>query len=57
MFEQNMPEIFPETDPGNFTWKAGMQKWVMTVFHNYQRDLNYSNPEVFIELLDIMHTI
>ena len=34
-----------------------MQKWVMTVFHNYQRDLNYSNPEVFTEMLDIMHTI
>ena len=54
MFEQTMPEIFPETDPGNFTWNADMQKWVMTVFHNYQWDLNYSNPEVFIEMLDII---
>lgn len=54
MFEQTMPEIFPETDPGNFTWNAKMQKWVMTVFHGYQWDLNYSNPEVFIEMLDII---
>lgn len=54
MFEQNMPEIFPETDPGNFTWNGDMQKWVMTVFHSYQWDLNYSNPEVFIEMLDII---
>lgn len=54
MFEQTMPEIFPETDPGNFTWNAAMQKWVMTVFHDYQWDLNYSNPEVFIEMLDVI---
>ena len=54
MFEQSMPEIFPETDPGNFTWNEEMQKWVMTVFHDYQWDLNYSNPNVFIEMLDII---
>jgi amylosucrase len=54
MFEQNMPEIFHESDPGNFTWNEETQKWVMTVFHNYQWDLNYSNPEVFIEMLDII---
>ncbi|AEG00682.1 alpha-amylase family glycosyl hydrolase [Methylomonas methanica] len=54
MFEQTMPQIFPETDPGNFTWNEDMQKWVMTVFHDYQWDLNYSNPKVFIEMLDII---
>jgi amylosucrase len=31
-----------------------MNKWVMTVFNNYQWDLNYSNPAVFIEMLDII---
>ncbi|NUN66514.1 alpha-amylase [Pseudanabaena biceps] len=54
MFEQSMPEVFPETSPGNFTWNPEMQKWVMTVFHDYQWDLNYSNPNVFIEMLDII---
>lgn len=54
MFEQSMPEVFPETDPGNFTWDNEMQKWVMTVFHHYQWDLNYRNPSVFIEMLDII---
>lgn len=54
MFEQTMPEIFPETAPGNFTWNDEMQKWVMTVFNDYQWDLNYSNPSVFIEMLDII---
>ena len=54
MFEETMPEIFPETAPGNFTWNDQMQKWVMTVFNTYQWDLNYSNPDVFIEMVDII---
>jgi len=54
MFEETMPEIFPETAPGNFTYDESMGKWVMTVFNNYQWDLNYSNPTVFIEMLDII---
>jgi len=54
MFEQNMPEIFPEESPGNFTWDDEMGRWVMTVFNNYQWDLNYSNPAVLIEMLDII---
>ncbi|MDF1587731.1 MAG: amylosucrase [Gammaproteobacteria bacterium] len=54
MFEQSMPEIFPENAPGNFTWDQEMGRWVMTVFNSYQWDLNYSNPAVFIEMLDII---
>jgi amylosucrase len=54
MFEESMPEIFPETAPGNFTWNEEMQKWVMTVFNDFQWDLNYSNPSVLIEMLDII---
>jgi len=54
MYEQTMPEVFPENAPGNFTWDDKMQKWVMTVFNNYQWDLNYTNPSVFIEMLDIV---
>ena len=53
-FEESMPEIFPETSPGNFTYDAAMNKWVMTVFNDYQWDLNYTNPAVFIEMLDIV---
>jgi len=51
-FDKTMPEIFPEVAPGNFTYIPECNKWVMTVFHNYQWDLNYSNPSVFIEMLD-----
>lgn len=54
MFEESMPEIFPETSPGNFTWVTEMDRWVMTVFNSYQWDLNYSNPGVFIEMVDVI---
>lgn len=54
MYEESMPEVFPETAPGNFTWNEEMEKWVMTVFHDYQWDLNYRNPAVFIEMLDVI---
>ena len=51
-YDRAMPEIFPESAPGNFTYVPECEKWVMTVFHNYQWDLNYSNPVVFVEMLD-----
>lgn len=54
MYEVAMPEIFPETSPGNFTWDAKMNRYVMTVFNNYQWDLNYSNPAVLIEMINII---
>ena len=53
-YEESMPEIFPATAPGNFTWDEAMGKWVMTVFNNYQWDLNYRNPAVLIEMIDII---
>jgi amylosucrase len=51
-FEQAMPEIFPESAPGNFTYSPECRKWVMTVFHNYQWDLNYRNPSVLVDMID-----
>jgi amylosucrase len=53
-YDQSMPEIFPESSPGNFTYVPECNKWVMTVFHHYQWDLNYTNPAVFLEMLDIV---
>ena len=52
--EKHMPEVFPESSPGSFTYNNEMEKWVMTVFHNYQWDLNFTNPKVFLEMLDIV---
>jgi amylosucrase len=53
-YEEAMPEIFPVNSPGNFTWDEEMGKWVMTVFNSYQWDLNYRNPAVVIEMIDII---
>lgn len=59
-YEQTLRHIFPETAPGNFTHHPdiplGDQKgaWVWTTFNNYQWDLNYGNPAVFGEMLDII---
>lgn len=50
--EAHLPEVFPNTCPGNFTWSPEIGGWVWTSFHNYQWDLNYSNPKVFEEMLD-----
>ncbi len=50
-FDKTMPDIFPESSPGNFTWNEECKKWVMTAFHNYQWDLNYTNPAVLNEML------
>lgn len=51
-YEKSMPEVFPESSPGNFTYVPECKKWVMTVFHNYQWDLNFSNPRVLVEMID-----
>lgn len=51
-YDAAMPEIFPESSPGNFTWNDPCKKWVMTVFHHYQWDLNYRNPKVLVEMID-----
>jgi amylosucrase len=54
--DQTMPEIFPESSPGSFTYIPECNKWVMTVFHSYQWDLNYSNPDVLVAMLDnVLH--
>ena len=56
LFERSLPEVFPESSPGNFTFSEEMDKWVMTVFNDYQWDLNYGNPQVLIEMINILLT-
>ncbi len=51
-YDRHMPEIFPESSPGNFTYVPECGQWVMTVFHTYQWDLNYTNPRVLVDMLD-----
>ena len=53
--ELSMPEVFPESSPGNFTFIPELDQWVMTVFNSYQWDLNFKNPAVFVAMLDTIY--
>ena len=50
MYEKTMPEVFPTTAPGNFTWLEDCGQIVMTTFYPYQWDLNYANCMVFNDM-------
>ena len=50
-YEQTVPQVFPTTAPGNFTWLPECGHYVMTTFYPYQWDLNYRNPRVFNEMM------
>lgn len=50
-FERTMPEVFPTTAPGNFSWLPDMEQFIMTTFYPYQWDLNYWNPVVLNEMI------
>ncbi|MGX8698990.1 MAG: alpha-amylase family protein, partial [bacterium] len=53
-FEKTVPQVFPTTAPGNFTWCNEAHKVVMTCFYPYQWDLNYRNCVVFNDMTDNM---
>lgn len=50
IYEETVPEVFPTTAPGNFTWINDCNQVVMTTFYPYQWDLNYANPMVFNDM-------
>lgn len=50
-YERTVPQVFPTTAPGNFTWLPEIGHYVMTTFYPYQWDLNYRNPRVFNEMM------
>ena len=51
LYERTVPQVFPTTAPGNFTWLEDAGHYVMTTFYPYQWDLNYKNPRVFNEMM------
>ena len=53
-YEKTVPQVFPTTAPGNFTWCEEAGKVVMTTFYPFQWDLNYANPVVLTEMMDNM---
>lgn len=51
LYEHTVPQVFPTTAPGNFTYLSDIDHFVMTTFYPYQWDLNYKNPRVFNEMM------
>ncbi|MGR3633016.1 MAG: amylosucrase [Limimaricola soesokkakensis] len=53
-YEETLIEIFPDNAPGSFTYYDDMQRWVWTTFNEHQWDLNWANPQVFLEMVEVM---
>ena len=53
-WEQTLPEVFPDLAPGSFTWDDEVEGWVWTTFNDYQWDLDWSNPDVLVEMAEII---
>ena len=53
-YERTLVEVFPEHAPGNFTHYPDLGKWVWTTFNEHQWDLNWANPDVFLEIVGVM---
>jgi amylosucrase len=53
-YEETLVEVFPDNAPGNFTFYPDFGKWVWTTFNEHQWDLDWSNPWVFLEIVEVM---
>ena len=51
-FEETVPQVFPTTAPGNFTFLPDCGQYVMTSFYPFQWDLNYANPMVLNDMTE-----
>lgn len=52
--ERDLIDVFPDTAPGSFTFDPAMGGHVWTTFYPFQWDLNYANPAVFTEMLEVL---
>src|SRR5205807_2579900 len=55
--DQRWPEariIFVDTEKSNWTWDAQRQQYYWHRFFTHQPDLNYDNPEVASQMLDVV---
>ncbi|PFV97042.1 hypothetical protein COL21_13350 [Bacillus thuringiensis] len=53
-FEKTLPLIFPEESQTNFIYCNEINKWVCSIFYEYQWDLNYRNPALFNNIVQNM---
>ncbi|TFL17086.1 alpha-amylase [Jannaschia formosa] len=53
-YEETLVEVFPDDAPGSFTYYEDIDRWVWTTFNEHQWDLNWANPQIFLEMTKIM---
>jgi len=53
-YARSLVEVFPDNAPGNFTHYPEIGRWVWTTFNEHQWDLNWANPAVFLEIVEVM---
>ena len=53
-YEQTLPDVFPDFAPGSFSWDDDLQQWVLTTFNEWQWDVNWANPDVLLEYVDVI---
>jgi amylosucrase len=53
-YNNTVREIFPQVRRGSFTHLPVLDRHVWTTFNSFQWDLNYSNPAVFVAVVDEM---
>ncbi|TPE48170.1 maltose alpha-D-glucosyltransferase [Amaricoccus solimangrovi] len=56
--DQKWPEtriIFTDTELSNWTWDPLAEQFYWHRFFSHQPDLNFDNPEVLAQVLDVMH--
>lgn len=53
-YSRTLVEVFPDNAPGSFTHYPDFGKWVWTTFNEHQWDLNWANPQVFLEIVEVM---
>lgn len=54
LYNKTVPEVLPDKCPGNFTYYEEINHHVFTSFSDFQWDLNFKNPYVFEQMVDIM---
>ena len=53
-WSRTLPDVFPDFAPGSFTWDEELDGWVWTTFNSWQWDLAWDNPDVFVEMADVI---
>lgn len=54
LFNRTVPEVLPDKSPGNFTYYPEIKRYVFTSFSDFQWDLNFENPRVFVGMVENM---